>query len=749
MITTIKTFSSIFTEKQSTALGLPDPHVTQRDLTKTRNEIYHLMIAEKLQFGENSRLFQCVADIKKFLISHFTSIPTIITAKNVETLISTLVLLYSTNTIIGKIAIITLCLNSLTGRAVSERAITFITEHYQDFTCDENEKLQSSNVREMLDSWDRLNDSTFVEKVRNVASYCMAFSVLETLGLPESAAELVYAEFKVQRKTKQVSSFLHAILDAIEFTFSRLIVCVHEGNLSPLLHTASTYTDWFDETQKLEKWTSMLSCDPDTLEFTHQVYEKNLIDAIDKGRSFVKHAKSISDRKMLTVIVNRLELYLADYQTKHIVGQSRIMPFACSLFGDSSVGKSSFTDILFSYSAKILDQKDDPEYKYTRNFRDPYMSGFKSHMWFIVLDDIGSVKPSAANGTDPSIDEIIALLNTVPYCCNMADLSEKGRVAARPEVVIGTTNHPWMNVHHYAYHPTALLRRFPYRITVKVNKDYQVDNAPTMLDPNKCIVDYRNSYPDFWDITVDKMLAAPLPANGATPTCEPIVVNIFKDVRMEIFLPWYCDTLRQHMESQKTIKSNMSNLSNIKLCPHFVPYGNCSVCENLQFGEIRNLIGSNPTILTIKEQAIAFLIYMYLWWIAGLQRDRAKTHAYRKAIPLLRIANATTRTCDGFLSKGYEFYDTIKNFKNNSYLSHIPSKEDIINVSNRFFDSAMSNKKYIGISAAILAIVAIKKILKTTEALQFSFMKPIPFQEKKVARWTSDTIHLSPLTLTM
>lgn len=712
----------------------------QRMLVGARNEIARKRFSEDLQFGIHDPFAVQMADMKAFLVSKFSEAGAMFTAHKIETLISTIVALNESNNALSKIAIITLCLNSLSGRAVSVHVVKFLQDNYRDFVPD-SEDLQSSEVRNLLDNWDRLNDSQFIDKIRNVASYCMAFSVLENMGMPDTVAEIVYAEFKVQKKTKQVTSFIHAILDAVEFTCSRMLVCVKEGNLTPLLHTTSTYTRWFDQTQKLEKWTSMLTCDPETLEFSFQEYEKELIDCIALGQNFTKHAKSNTDRKTMTVIVNRLELFLADYQTRHIVGKTRLMPFGLSVYGDSSVGKSSFADLLFAFSAKCLNQKDDPEYMYTRNFRDPFWSGFKSHKWFILLDDVGSVKPSAANGTDPSVDEIISLMNTVSLLCNMADLSEKGRVAARPLVVVATTNHPWMNVHHYSYHPSALMRRFPYRVTVKVNEAHQVEAARTMLDPNKCNVDYSTSYPDFWDITVDKVLAAPLPTDGSSPPCEPILVRELTDVGMKDFLPWYRQKLLAHMASQKDIKSKMATMAQVKICEHHVPIGNCGICENLQFGP-RSMINYECN-LTFKEQFIAFFLFLYFWIFAGMQRDRAHINAYRRAIPALRVANSATRGVD-YVSRFNPFAglsDMVLQVPN------LPTRQDISKVAENFYKHAMENKKYIALTATIAVAAALIKFLRTAEALQFSFLRPVPQDEKKAAKWTSDSIHLSPLTL--
>lgn len=716
-------------------ISLP-PHDFNRTLVRRRNFLAHKKFEEAFQDGIQAIYETRLLDLKSFLTSKYSEASTLFTAHKVETLISTIVILSRTEDTATRFAAITLCLNSFTGRGVTERMVDFLKSNVADFIVDE--RLQSSGLREVLDGWDKLNDSTFIDKIRNVASYCMAFSVLETLGMPESVAEIVYAEFKVQKRTKQVTSFIHAILDAIEFTCSRIVVCVHEGSLDPLFHTTSTYTEWFDKTQKLEKWTSMLTCDPDTLDFTYQEYEKELADCIKVGQNFVKHSKSNADRKSLTVITNRLELFLADYQTKHIVGKSRIMPFGLLLFGNSSVGKSSFTDILFSFSAKVLKQKDEPEYKYTRNFRDPFWSGFKSHKWFILLDDVGSIKPSAVNGTDPSVDEIISLMNTVSLLCNMADLSEKGRVAARPLVVIATSNHPWMNVQHYAYHPSALMRRFPYRVTATVKREYQMDNAPTMLDPAKCVVDYTRSYPDFWDITVDKILATPLPSDGSQPACEPITINELRDVGMSKFLPWYKEKLIGHMDSQRLIKSKMETMARVRMCDHEIPIGNCDLCTQLQVGE-RTITEYWPD-LSIRERIFAFFACIYFMLFCSMNKERAMINAYRRLIPVMRITNASVRAIDRMSTLNPFGGVTLQ-------VAQLPRRSEIGAIATNFLEFALKQKKFILVSATLGVTVALIKMLRTAEALQFSFMKPTPKDEKKAAKWTNDSIHLSPLTL--
>lgn len=120
--------------------------------------------------------------------------------------------------------------------SVALRAKKFLLEECPDLFSD-TFVVQSQDLRDMLDSWDRANESTLAIKMRAIASYCMAFSVLEHCGFTPHFAEIVYAEFRVHKETKKVTSFAYAILDVVEFVLSRARICWESGTLKPLFHS--------------------------------------------------------------------------------------------------------------------------------------------------------------------------------------------------------------------------------------------------------------------------------------------------------------------------------------------------------------------------------------------------------------------------------------------------------------------------------------------------------------------------------
>jgi hypothetical protein len=204
------------------------------------------------------------------------------------------------------------------------------------------------------------------------------------------------------------------------------------GSLSPIWHHEDEYTKFIDDVMECKRNVGLMT-DPETHGLNIFAFQAKVENLIEKGDAMVKFAykDSKAERAYLSRMLNDLKMIKSELTTKQAAQKSRPAPFSLLIFGGSSIGKSNFTQILFQHFGKIFDLPIESEFLYTRNAVDQYWSGFTSIQWGIILDDIGFMKPTAAPQGDPSLLEMLQVVNNVPYNPNQAELEMKGRTPLR------------------------------------------------------------------------------------------------------------------------------------------------------------------------------------------------------------------------------------------------------------------------------------------------------------------------------
>lgn len=466
-------------------------------------------------------------------------------------------------------------------KSVSARALDFLTENLPDLF-NTGYRAQAGDLRDLLDNWDRANESHMATKLRAVASYCMAFSILENFGFSSTFAEIMYAEFRVQKETKKVTSFIYSILDVIEFVLSRASICWEEKSLGPLFHSSSTYLDWYSRVDEVRHLSRTRGA-PDDMEGLRDLeYFRLLEDCIDRGESMVKFTKTTAERKAMQTIINELKVLKHNGGIEAAISRPREEPLAILVPGDPGVGKSTITTMLGQIYANVRGMKFTPECRFDRNPFDDFMSGFKSSMWFMVLDDVACLEPNKCPSGDRSLADVIQLINTAPYTSNQAELEKKGKVPVLIKLLVANTNVLNMNVFHYFSHPSAVQRRFKMVLTPYVKPDFcRTDasgNRINMLDGDKAGNWYqhqKNRYGhevmhDYWDFEIMQWL--PTPIGGV----KQLATNYYpfgldeqqkpKRVDLKTFVSFYTELITKHIENQMRMLRTLNNIDTINVC---------------------------------------------------------------------------------------------------------------------------------------------------------------------------------------
>lgn len=439
-----------------------------------------------------------------------------------------------------------------------------------------------ASLKEGLKNYEMFKNSPVYQKLYKFITYALALSLFEPFGIKiDKFYSKVEAE-AIKKKHHMGTDFIHCLLSTFTFLCDRGAQCMKTGNMDPIFHSSSEYDKFFELYTKLKRESTLL-CNPAVHGidvFTHYAEVK---DAIEKGDAMLKYSYGMDplEKRLMAKVVNDIKLLDADELTKRSARSSRTAPFAVSVFGGSSIGKSTFTEILFLHFGKMFDLPTQPEFKYTRNANSKYWDGFSTYQWCLNLDDIAFMHPDIAKaGGDPSLMEVIMAVNQTCFVPDQADLSDKGRTPMKCDLVIGSTNTPHLNAHHYYSCPIALMRRLPFLIDLKVKQEYADDDG--MLDTSKVPAQLPGSYVDVWEISLFKITTVPsknfddrIGARGAYKLMYKFD-NIYK------FLSLFGELAKKHRYNQGRVKESVSMMQDLKLCAKCNCPENHCLCDSLQ-----------------------------------------------------------------------------------------------------------------------------------------------------------------------
>nr|UNY42041.1 MAG: polyprotein [Picornavirales sp.] len=440
-------------------------------------------------------------------------------------------------------------------------------------------------LKHLLTKYELIKKLPIFQKLYRFLMYCIGTSLFEKMGVPFNAARFLRVEEAAIKKEFYLGpDFVHCMLDTIVFISETGYQCMVTGTIDPIFHHESTYEKWIQDGELLRIQAKHIT-NPEPHGFTVFDFLNRMDDCIDKGKNIIKYiSKHDSCAMIIRRLVADLENIRAECKSKRLAQQERKAPFAVLVHGGSGVAKSQFTKLLFYHYGKMFKLPIDDEYKYTRNAFDQYWTNFNSSQWCLQLDDIAYLHPNSSNGCDPSLTEMLQVINNVPYVPTQADLADKGKTPVRAKFVIATTNTETLNADTYFACPLAVQRRLPFIISIEPKDAYRRDGGP-MIDPFKIPKSEPGEYPDLWRITVKRVVPRPeyKPSTHMGQTAEYKLVRIYEDVHS--FLEWFSTTCRKAEATQDQAMQCDTDMKLTKLCIHDKLFTRCGLCYlDLQSG---------------------------------------------------------------------------------------------------------------------------------------------------------------------
>jgi hypothetical protein len=371
--------------------------------------------------------------------------------------------------------------------------------------------VQGASFKEVIQGYAAAKKSPLCQKIHKFSLMVIGASIFDKIGMKIEAPKLHnLAEWGVDKCEWKSLDFVYTILDTVQFVCERGYQCIQMGSWQPLFHSGKGYEAWFDESKELLRLGKVFS----HLEgegVTEQEYEARLDKALEIGAS-IRDAMKIESADMgrfVSSMLSDLKMARTLFRARSDASASRPEPLGVLLFGGSSVMKSELATIMFTHYAKTFGLPHDDSYRYVRNFGDEYWSGFKSAKWCIHLDDVAPFAPQKMNQPDPSVAEMLQIVNSTAYVTNQAELEDKGKIPIRARLVTASTNTEHMNADIYYSNSLAIRRRLPFLVTVEIKECYRQrkgDSVYPMVDSSKIPKVEDGDYHDVWKLTVKKVI---------------------------------------------------------------------------------------------------------------------------------------------------------------------------------------------------------------------------------------------------
>lgn len=468
---------------------------------------------------------------------------------------------------------VSLAYRVFTTRNATSDALSYLVSTYNDLQGDMLDDFVSV-LRSGFDKCDNVRNSELVDRAGKVYTFLMVQGFLTKFGINLSNSGYTKLEAKaLQVKHSSKSGLWFTVFENVIFVLERICAYRKTGEVSSFLHSGGEYVQWLEKTDEL------LALAPFTSNLvphgtTYFKFVSDLNHTIEQGDSYARFTNKNSGTESLLMRKKLQALHLLKNTevTKRASQQERRAPFGVLVHGGSSVGKSTFTKMLYYYYGRVHGLDTDDHFRYVRSPSDEYWSNFDTSMWCIQMDDIAYLLPKKATSVDPTLSELLNVVNNVPHVPPQADLADKGKTPIRAKLVIATSNASNLNADEYFWCPLAVRRRLPFVVKVEPKEKYKHENGH-FLDPSK-LPPIAGDFPDYWRLTLQKVKPV---HQSEREQADLQTIGIYDDIHE--FLKVFAEESRKHELVQDKSMTCDFAMRDLKVCPVCLYGMNHCACE--------------------------------------------------------------------------------------------------------------------------------------------------------------------------
>ncbi len=450
-----------------------------------------------------------------------------------------------------------------------------LANRISDLFCSEVQGFEAEDIVKQIRS--AFNGTLEVFESKTVKKLTSLYSFLLTQGFLKFAGfELNDDDYSRMEQRVMINNFsskkglIFCVFDLSLHFCESYIEYVKTGEYSQFLSSNAALDKWFKEADRI------LGLGPfvGNLQAHGTSYFSflgDLNDAIEKGTAYAKYAEKMYETRENVVVkkLNQLQLLKNTEITRKAAQQERSAPMGVLIYGHSSVAKSAFTKMLFNYYGGLFNLERGDQYRYVRNPLDEYWSNFDTSKWCVQLDDIAFLHPAKTTTVDSTLQDLLNVVNNVPYVPPQAALEDKGKTPVLARLVLATSNSKDLNAQEYFWCPLAVRRRLPYVVNVEPRQEYLHANG-VFIDPQKLqIID--GEFPNWWRIHVQKVVPC---MDGERERARLETVHVFENTNE--FLRHFGKACREHENNQVRAMRKNDDMQTIEICqkcylplPHF------------------------------------------------------------------------------------------------------------------------------------------------------------------------------------
>jgi DNA-binding cell septation regulator SpoVG len=552
---------------------------------------------------------------------------------------------------------------------------------WQKFTSlfypDEDEIPQQSfedligSFRDYYDNFTMIQESEFAKKMKKFVLYALSTSLFDKIGITfDTFNYTVFEEATIKRKFNNKLGLIKALTDLTLFICEKGIQIYKTGDAYTIFHSSKNYLRWKGEFDRIVRQQPHLSRAKE-LGFSEEEFDRNLDIILSEGLSIQKYAPDLGkfEKDLVDRHINVLLSIKDDRRLTKCISEEREVPFSILINSTSGVGKGTIKEMLFKAYAKHNKMGQDPGYKYVRCPDDEFWSGYETHKYCVIMDDVAFINPSAAQGVDPTCMEFLKVVNSVPYVTNQAALEDKGKIPLKCKLVLATTNVEDLNAYYYFSCPSAVQRRFPYIVEPKVREEFATSGG--MLDTSRTTL---GEIPDYWTWTVKRVEPQPDPTRRKQLADTTLILQ---DASLNEFNRWYHEAMDEHNMKTQVMKESLSVIDNLQVCYTCYRY-NCEI-DHTQSTELYAF-----EAMVFVRSFIFIMLYIYISWIHAF----LNSSIFRGVARLFRVIRYTNQL-------------------NNSVLDFASRMDSIwVRIGYRQYKRLSPNSKFLLAIAAALATVA-------------------------------------------
>nr|APG78909.1 hypothetical protein 1 [Beihai picorna-like virus 6] len=425
-----------------------------------------------------------------------------------------------------------------------------------------------SLMTEGLTNWKLITNNPGFEKVSKVISMMVTLGIFQEKSVNIGGLQ-IFAASAMKTQVTAVD-LIDAVVNTVVFFADGAYQCFLDGSFKPLLFSTSKvmevekrYIDMLALWEYARNGNLKRFCDMDESQFDHDLKQLVVdLEAMYKGSPIGAERKILSDRW------RQMSNILTEFESSRVRGGLRKAPWTFKVFGESSVGKSSFTDVVLYSVLKANGYSAGDDYVITLNPDDKHMSNMRSYVTGIKIDDYGNTKLDYVD-LSPS-DWIIQICNNIKRYAVMADLANKGKVSIEPAVCAITTNVEDMLAHQLSNEPVSIARRAHVHVDLKVRPEFckydDNGNLTHMLDPLKVFAKYGDSdeIQDIWLVTVRSLEVQQSNTSGVrrvAPSFQFADKEGLTNVSIFDFLKYAIEESKAHFHVQENLVKHSTDLA--------------------------------------------------------------------------------------------------------------------------------------------------------------------------------------------